>query len=144
MPTAAVRLSVAPAGEARKFILYVEDDPTNARVMAEALGQRADWVLEVAPDAAAGLAQARARLPALIIIDGRLPDMDGAELCRVLRASEEFRRTPIIAVTANAMPDDIARGHAAGFDAYITKPFRVPQLLAQIDRLLAVDGNEPA
>jgi len=65
-----------------------------------------------------------------------LPDIDGFEVCRQLRAEAAFARAPIVALSANAMASDVEKGRRAGFDSYLTKPLDVPSFLAELDRLL--------
>ena len=73
--------------------------------------------------------------PALVLIDMQLPDFDGFEVLRRLRADPLTASTSCIALSANAMPDDVARALAAGFDAYWTKPIRFGRFLAGLDGL---------
>ena len=68
--------------------------------------------------------------------------MDGYEVLARLRAQDWAQHLPIIAITANAMPSDIARGLAAGFDDYLAKPIVIPHFLATIDRLLASHSDD--
>jgi CheY-like chemotaxis protein len=84
----------------------------------------------------AGLQLARAQRPDLILLDIQLPGMDGYEVLRRLRADEGTRDIPVIAVSANAMPADIERGLAAGFDAYLTKPIDQCVLVAAVQSAL--------
>jgi CheY-like chemotaxis protein len=117
-------------------LLYIEDNEPNVALMREIVAQRPDLSLQVAKDPWDGLAQASRSLPHLIALDISLPHMDGYELLGRLRAIPELRQRPIVAVTANALPSDRARGLAAGFDAYCTKPLHVADFLDLVDRLL--------
>jgi CheY-like chemotaxis protein len=74
--------------------------------------------------------------PHLVLIDIGLPGIDGLEVCRRLRADPANQGMPLIAFSANAMPADVRDAQAAGFDAYLTKPIDLPELLEHIDRLL--------
>ena len=81
------------------------------------------------------MARARALRPDLILIDMQLPDFDGFEVMRQLRAHPATAGIPCIALSANAMPEDIARGLASGFDDYWTKPIKFKPFLQALERL---------
>jgi CheY-like chemotaxis protein len=117
------------------LILYIEDQPDNTLLgvrVLESLGYRA----LMAPNGQAGLALAEAHHPALILLDINLPDMDGYTVARRLRTLPGFETTPIIAVSANALREDMAQAYEAGCNAYITKPISLPTLRDQIKALL--------
>jgi CheY-like chemotaxis protein len=84
---------------------------------------------------AAGVARAQKLLPDMILIDMQLPDFDGFEVLRRLRADPSTASIPCIALSANAMPEDIARGLGAGFDDYWTKPIKFKPFLDALERL---------
>ncbi|HEX8181023.1 MAG TPA: response regulator [Pyrinomonadaceae bacterium] len=92
------------------------------------------------------VAAAQAEPFALALIDLSMPRLDGWGVVRVLRAEERTRRLPCVAVTALAAEEDRQKALAAGFDAYITKPYRAKELLALVTRILAAhdDGVTPA
>jgi len=103
-----------------KTIAVVEDNPDNrllVRVILEPLYEVTEYENGFA--ALAGLAQ---QPPDLVLLDISLPEMDGAEVLRRLRAEERFRKLPVIALTAHAMAGDREKYLAAGFDDYVTKP----------------------
>ena len=128
-----------PAAPSRT-VLYVEDNPANLLLVERIMAQRPDIRLLTAPQAQLGLEMAQAHSPDLVILDINLPGMDGFEALRWLQTYEETRSTPVIAVSANAMPRDVEKGLAAGFRQYLTKPIRVAAFLEAVDELLA----EPA
>ncbi|MCA1247298.1 ATP-binding protein [Massilia sp. MS-15] len=138
----------APAGEgagpAPRLLLYVEDNPANLRLVEEIVRFRRDLQLLSAPDGHLGLALARARQPALILLDLNLPGMGGLGVLRQLRADPATSGIPVIALTANAMPRDIERGLAAGFDRYLTKPIDIGQFTEAINSTLAQRRCAPA
>ncbi|NQV57729.1 MAG: PAS domain S-box protein [Rhodospirillales bacterium] len=117
-------------------ILYIEDNPPNLRLMEEVINRIANMTMQSAPDAETGLDMASSLLPDLILMDINLPGINGVEALRLLRQSERTRHIPVIALSARAMPDEIARGLKAGFEDYITKPIVVPTVLAAITRHL--------
>lgn len=121
----------------RRRVVYVEDNPSNVRLLTEVLAQRQALSLAVAIDGEGGLALLRSQPPDLAIIDIDLPGLDGIELCRRLKADPATAGVPLLALSAQAMPRQVERMHAAGFDRVMTKPIDVPRLLALVDELLA-------
>ncbi|MEW5879982.1 MAG: ATP-binding protein [Pseudomonadota bacterium] len=125
-----------PPSERVRTVLYIEDNPSNVELLAGVVALRPGVKLVTASDGASGLERARRQRPDLIIVDIALPDIDGFEVCRQLRADTRFASVPIVALSANAMAADLERGRRAGFDTYLTKPLDVPAFLAELDRLL--------
>ncbi len=117
-------------------LLYIEDNATNVEVMAAFLAQHLHVRLATAGDGAAGLAQARANKPDIILLDIHLPGSNGFQVLEQLRADPRLRGTPVVALSADAMPDDVQRGLAAGFDRYLSKPVDFTQLLQTLQGLL--------
>ena len=117
-------------------ILCIEDNPANMRLIERILAQRDDIRLLSASAPGLGLELASAHRPALILLDINLPDMDGYGVMQCLRESEVTRDIPVVAISANAMPNDLARGKAAGFLEYLTKPLDVDKLLRVIDDVI--------
>jgi PAS domain S-box-containing protein len=117
-------------------VLYVEDNPVNVLLMEAMLGQQTQLRLISAELPETGLQLAQEHRPDLVLLDIQLPGIDGYEVLRRLRAGEGTRDIPVIAVSANAMPGDIERGEAAGFDAYLTKPIDQRVLMATLQRVL--------
>jgi len=137
-PPAAPAAGSAPLCPAE--VLLVEDNATNRHV-ARAFLERAGCTVRIAADGAAAIAQARLRPPALVLLDIQLPDMDGFEVLRQLRdVLPPAPRVPVVAVTANAMPEDRARCLAGGMDDYLPKPFSLRALEATIRRWLPVEA----
>ncbi|MEO8151826.1 MAG: ATP-binding protein [Rhizobacter sp.] len=124
------------------LLLYVEDNPANLRLVEEIVAVRGDLRMLSAPDAQLGIELARAHLPQAILMDINLPGLSGADAHAILRGDPLTGRIPVIAVTANAMPRDRARGMAAGFFQYITKPINVGKLNEAIDSALALAENQ--
>ena len=123
------------SGRARK-VLYIEDNPVNVLLMEAMLARMANLDVLSAPLPALGLQMAADERPDLILLDIQLPDMDGYEVLRRLRLDEASRAIPVIAVSANAMASDVARGLGAGFVRYLTKPLDMQTLLAAVDAAL--------
>lgn len=114
-------------------ILCIEDNPANLRLISELLNYRPNIQMLSTHDPSLGLELAIKHKPGLILLDINLPGMNGFELLKKLRQREDTVDTKVIAVSANAMPDDIERGLQSGFDNYITKPIDVNVLLHDID-----------
>lgn len=124
-----------------KKVLIVEDNPAGMRLMKMALKNPAYRLLEAA-DGLQALMLARCQHPDLIVMDVRLPKVDGLEVTRRLRQTPGFGGVPIIAVTASAMGGDRERIIAAGCDEYVAKPVDTQQFPRIVARLLA--SNHPA
>ncbi len=134
-PPQAPGTATAPGAAVRATLLYIEDNPVNAMIISELLRCRPDLRLHVAEDGARGLQQAAALLPDLVLLDMQLPDMDGFEVLRRLRAQAALAQVPVIALSANAMPEDIERALAAGMSDYWTKPLDFTAFLASLEAL---------
>jgi CheY-like chemotaxis protein len=124
----------------RHTLLYVEDNPVNALIIAELVARRRDLVLHIATDGLSGVTQARTLRPELVLLDMQLPDIDGFEVLRRLRADSATAAIPVIALSANAMPEDIDRALAAGCADYWTKPLDFRAFMAGLDSLF---GKSP-
>lgn len=116
-------------------ILVIEDNDDNLTLMRLMLERKQHTVL-IAPDGLIGLEMARKEHPDLILLDLSMPEMDGWDVARALKADVVTRAIPIIAVTAHSSPRDREQALAAGCDDFVTKPFSVRQLLEKIDNLL--------
>ena len=125
-------------------LLMIEDDVRLARMVAEYLGQ-SGYELAHAPDATQGLAALQAGQPgwpALVILDLMLPDLDGLEVCRRIRALPgEAGRVPLLMLTAKGDPLDRIIGLEMGADDYLPKPFEPRELLARIRAVLRRHGD---
>ena len=117
-------------------VLYVEDNPSNIRLIQQILGRYPQLSLEIAEEAFLGIYKARNQLPDVIILDINLPGMDGYEVLRVLKSDPQVKSIPVIGLSANAMPYDIERGKNSGFFDYLTKPVQINQLLGVLNQLL--------
>jgi CheY-like chemotaxis protein len=120
-------------------ILYVEDNDDNVYMLKNRL-TRAGFTVVIATNGVQGVAMAAAEYPDLIIMDLTLPDMDGWEATRRIKADPAIRHIPVIALTANAMEGDREKALAAGCDDFDTKPVELQRLLGKI-RALAPAGD---
>ena len=107
----------------------------NAKLLRDVLTASGYEVAE-SVDAEAGLDIARARTPALILMDIQLPGMDGIAAVKELKRDPRTARIPVVAVTASAMPLERESILEAGFDGYQAKPISVKDLLAEVRRLI--------
>jgi PAS domain S-box-containing protein len=123
-------------GGPETLVLYVEDNPANLALVEQILARHGGVRLISADDGPRGLALAREHRPALILMDIHLPVMDGYEVLARLRADESTRGIPVVALTAQAMPQDARRAIQAGFDEYVSKPIDVPVFDTLLRRFL--------
>lgn len=129
------------AREPQKTVLYIEDNPANLKLVTQIMGHVPGVHLLTAHTPSLGIELAMARQPDLILLDINLPGMDGYKVLEVFKADRRLSETPVIAITANAMPRDIERGIAAGFHHYLTKPLNVVALLDAVQSCLSGDGS---
>ena len=127
-------LTVASARE--RVVLYVEDNPANMRLVKKIISGLGGIHLLTAETAEEGLQLARTSRPHLILLDINLPGMDGFEALYYLKESPATRDIPVVAVTANAMPDQVNRIMEAGFTDCLTKPINLQRFVAVVDELL--------
>jgi CheY-like chemotaxis protein len=121
-------------------ILYVEDNDDNVYMLKNRL-TRAGFTIIVATDGAQGVAMATSEQPDLILMDLTLPDIDGWEATRRIKADPDTNHIPVVALTANAMAGDREKAIAAGCDDFDTKPVDLPRLLGKIRTLAPASGS---
>jgi len=117
------------------LVLVVEDE-VEMRALLRRLLTRAGYRVVEASDGSAALACLRATAPDLVLLDIMLPDIDGLEVARWIRAEPTIARLPIIMVTGLLPAVEAVQGFAAGADDYVRKPFHRDELLARVRRLL--------
>ncbi|MHB1311033.1 MAG: PAS domain-containing protein [Gemmatimonadaceae bacterium] len=136
--------SIAEARAQGCLILVAEDDPTNQRVILRQL-ELLGYAAEVASDGAEALRMWQAGHYALLLRDLHMPEMDGYTLTREIRTAEGTgRRTPIVALTANALRGEEARARSVGMDGYLTKPVPLKALRQAIDTWFHRERSTPA
>ena len=118
-------------------VLLVDDDPDVRKVAALSLARLRPWRVIEAGSAKDGLALAERERPDLVLLDVSMPGMDGLSLFRAIRGLEGMNETPVIFVTAHAMPTHTTRLATLGASGVITKPFVAKNLPAQIEAILA-------
>jgi two-component system cell cycle response regulator DivK len=117
-------------------ILIVEDNEKNMKLVRDILRHKGHETLEAATGED-GVRLALEQVPTLILMDIQLPDIDGIEALRRIRANAALDATPVIAVSASVMPDDQQKIVTSGFDAFVTKPINLKQFQATVQRFLA-------
>jgi CheY-like chemotaxis protein len=135
------QLPLGPSNAPPRTILYVEDNPGNLKLVQEMMMYRPDLCLLTATDGHQGVRLARQHQPEVILMDINLPDIDGIEALKLLRNDALTKDIPVIALTANAMPRDVADSVAAGFFRYLTKPIDIDQFFNVTDSALAARGS---
>jgi two-component system cell cycle response regulator DivK len=116
-------------------LLIVEDNEENRDALSRRLQRRGFEVL-LAADGKAGVEMAKTEKPDLILMDMNMPELDGWEATRQIKAEESISQLPVIGLTAHAMPGDRERALGAGCADYHTKPVDFVKLLAQIEAIL--------
>lgn len=119
----------------KKNVLYIEDNPTNVRLLQQFFERHDNLTLDVAEEPFIGIYKARSTQPDLIILDINLPGMDGFEAMNVLQNDPMTRHIPVVGLSANAMPYDIERGIKSGFFEYLTKPVDMNHLIETLNRI---------
>jgi two-component system, cell cycle response regulator DivK len=123
-------------------LLYVEDNEDNLYMLQLRFDVLGGYEVLSALDGAAGIAMAASERPDLILMDLDLPEIDGWEATRRLKADPATRDIPIIALSSHAMAGDREKALATGCDDFDTKPVEFARLLAKIERALAPEASE--
>ena len=118
------------------LILLVEDNEMNRDMLKRRL-ERRDFTVVIAVDGVQGVAMAASEKPDLILMDMSLPEMDGWQATRELKANDEVKHIPVIALTAHAMSGDREKAMEAGCDDYETKPIDFDRLLGKINQKIS-------
>ena len=116
-------------------VLVVEDDEKSRRLLIDVLGLHG-YVVRAAASGEEGLADARLCVPDAALLDIQLPGISGFDVLARLRAESGNAHLPVIAVTASVMDQDRKKILAAGFDAYVSKPVNIRELLATLNKFL--------
>ena len=120
---------------ANELILVVEDNDTSRKLVRDLLAVKGYTVVE-AETGEEGVRLAQERGPSLVLMDIRLPGIDGIQALRRLRAEVATRGIPVMAMTASVMAGDRQRVLDAGFDAFQSKPIKLKEFLAAVEELL--------
>jgi CheY-like chemotaxis protein/HPt (histidine-containing phosphotransfer) domain-containing protein len=142
-PERAAVAADAPLRTDARTVLYIEDNPSNIKLVETILQERPEVTLLVAQQGSLGLELAREHVPALVLLDVNLPDIQGDEVLRRLRGDARTAQAVVVMVTADATPDQVARLRNAGADGYLTKPFELDEFLAIVDDAAAPHPLRP-
>ncbi len=115
----------------RPQILAVDDTLANLQILVEMLGGEG-YKVRVAQDGPSALESVRTQAPDLVLLDVRMPDMDGLEVCRRLKSDAALQEIPVIFLSAANESEDILNGFKAGGADYVVKPFQSEELLARV------------
>jgi signal transduction histidine kinase len=119
-------------------VLYIEDDDVNVVLMDQLFATQPEWSLTTAMTGEAGLVEAIRQQPDFILLDMTLPDMTGWEVRKRLKLDRRTRCIPVIAVSADAMPENQRRSRSCGFADYWTKPLDLPVTIRKLKALCAM------
>jgi len=125
-----------------KTILIAEDHPAFQKLLKSILG-KAGYKVVVAKDGQEGLEKARAETPDMMLVDIKMPRLNGYELVQAVRGEPALARVPIIMVSTLSESGQIAKGLTLGADDYLTKPFIPKEVLARVRALFRQAGGEP-
>ena len=129
---------------AKKRVLCIEDHPEMIELIRLILG-RQGFDVDGAEGGREGLQAMQESPPDLVLLDLMMPDMDGWEVYRQIKANDQLKEIPVIAVTAKAQGIDRVLGlHIAGMDDFITKPFGPRELVASVKRVLGTSARSEA
>jgi len=121
----------------QKLILVVDDNICNLEMIQEFL-LHAGYRVATAQDGLEAITKTRSLHPDLILMDVQMPVMDGLKATRWLKSHEEFKRIPVIAITALELPDDKKRCLEAGADVYVYKPMSLLRLSSSLETWLTI------
>lgn len=116
-------------------ILYIEDNPANVRLVVQLLANRPHIQLFTAHTPGLGLELAALHKPDLILLDINLPEYDGYKALEKLKNTESTDNIPVVAISANAMPNDLKKAEEAGFTSYLTKPINIKAFYEMLDEM---------
>jgi len=121
-----------------RTLLYVEDNPANLKLVEQLIARRPELRLLTAINGNLGIELAREKQPEVILMDINLPGISGIQALKMLRDDPATAHIPVLAISANAMQDDIKRGLEAGFIRYLTKPIKVDEFMDALNFALDI------
>ena len=125
-----------------KKILVIEDSPTIMEIKCSVL-EEAGYQTIRATEGIEGIQKVREEKPDLILLDIKLPDMDGYQVCRMLKSDEELKHIPVVMATASKIEKkDEFWGFQVGADGYIVEPFEPEELIDVVERVLGVTAEK--
>ena len=127
---------MAEAAVTKKKIMVVEDEQSLLTLQSMLLSVEG-YTVEGVMDGQTALDVVETMMPDLILLDIMLPEIDGLEVCRQIKANEATRHIPIIMLTEKKSKEDLVMGEQAGADMYITKPYKTSMVIETIQRFLS-------
>lgn len=131
-------LPVAP----QKKVLVIDDNPTIVELIRHAVRMQGKYDVVVAYDGEQGLEQFYSERPDCVIVDVRMPNLDGYQVVRCIRGDSESANTPLIILSAMIEEDDQMTGLLSGVDEYLAKPFKPSVLCATLERVMQITPEE--
>jgi DNA-binding response OmpR family regulator len=126
----------------QKKVLVIDDNPTIVELIRHAVNMQGKYSVVVAYDGVQGLERFNAERPDCVIVDVRMPRMDGYQVVRCLRGDSESAQTPLIILSAMIEEDDQLTGLLSGVDEYLAKPFKPSVLCATLERVMQITAEE--
>ena len=123
-----------------KTVMVIDDNLVNLQLTGKALKDEGYFII-LAQDGKSGIEQLNTQIPDLILLDIMMPEMDGIEVCRFIKANEKWKDIPIIFLTAKNQTEDHVEGFYAGGVDYIIKPFKKEELLARVKNHIDLAGS---
>ncbi len=123
-------------------IILVVDDETDFRAIISSVLERAGYGVVTAVDGMEALEKFETARPNMVLLDGHLPDLDGFEVCRRLRATPAGAKLPIILCTVRSAISNVSEGLAAGATGYLLKPFDPAELLSAVATALGIEKKK--
>jgi two-component system alkaline phosphatase synthesis response regulator PhoP len=128
--------------QAKKKVLVIDDNPTIVELIRYAVNLQGSYEVVVAYDGVQGLERIMVEQPDCVIIDVKMPKMNGYKLVRCLRGDPQTAEIPLIILSAMTREEDQLNGFLSGADEYLTKPFKPNALNAAIERVLTLTPEE--
>jgi CheY-like chemotaxis protein len=127
----------------RRSVLYIEDNTANIALVEDLIARRGDLNFLYATNGHRGIEMACAHLPVVILMDIQLPDISGFDALKYLRAIPATAHIPVMALSSDAYSRQIEKGIDAGFCQYLTKPFKIGELMDALDMCLTIAAESP-
>lgn len=126
----------------QKKVLVIDDNPTIVELIRHAVRMQGKYDVVVAYDGEQGLEQFYSERPDCVIVDVRMPNLDGYQVVRCIRGDSESAHTPLIILSAMFEEDDQMTGLLSGVDEYLAKPFKPSVLCATLERVMQITPEE--
>ncbi|HEU0026996.1 MAG TPA: response regulator [Ktedonobacterales bacterium] len=136
-------VAVGPSGNQRmRKVLVIDDNATIVELVRHAMLQRGGFEVIVAYNGVEGLEQFYRERPDCVVVDVKMPELDGFKVVRAIRGDTSSANTPLVILSALHGEDETLTGLLSGVDAYVPKPFAPSLLVATLDRVMAITPDE--